>query len=230
MVSRDSWILPGSGVLSGLTLDAGKPDLDDPNAEYDSPWAQVVHEMWAKQSRGTPDSSGYAAPDQWSIPGSGPWASPEHFSTGSPTKRTSEHTGWPQQFGLRADDSPFSPDVLLASYLDRTARPWLEPVSPVDAFNPWVRNAIDSIRKAITHSRQGGGSGASASDSPECQEEWKEARADCAKELAKPNPSRGITGGYNNVEDCARGLVSEKCGGNFRERPKEPRTRPYTPR
>src|SRR5262249_21840133 len=55
---------------------------------------------------------------------------------------------------------PFSPDVLLASYLDRTARPWLEPVSPVDAFNPWVRNAIDSIRKAITHSRQGGGSGA----------------------------------------------------------------------
>lgn len=48
----------------------------------------------------------------------------------------------------------------------------------------------------------------------ECEKEWEEAFADCAKELAKPHPSRAITGGYNNIYDCARGLVSEACGGN----------------
>src|SRR6266566_41169 len=50
--------------------------------------------------------------------------------------------------------------------------------------------------------------------SKECEKEWAEAFADCAKELAKPHPSRAITGGYNNLYDCARGLVSEACGGN----------------
>jgi RHS repeat-associated protein len=50
--------------------------------------------------------------------------------------------------------------------------------------------------------------------SKECEKEWEEAFADCAKELAKPHPSRSITGGYNNLYDCARGLVSEACGGN----------------
>lgn len=27
-------------------------------------------------------------------------------------------------------------------------------------------------------------------------------------------PARGLTGGYNEVEECAKGLVSEACGGN----------------
>jgi hypothetical protein len=40
----------------------------------------------------------------------------------------------------------------------------------------------------------------------------------CREGLAKPNPSRSITGGYDNLEDCARGLVSERCGGNRIER------------
>jgi hypothetical protein len=47
-----------------------------------------------------------------------------------------------------------------------------------------------------------------------CAAEWEEAIRACESELAKPNPSRGITGGYTNVMDCARGLVSELCGGN----------------
>lgn len=53
-----------------------------------------------------------------------------------------------------------------------------------------------------------------AEDSPECQEQWRQARADCVEELSKRDPIRGMTGGYTNVEDCARGLVSEICGGN----------------
>jgi RHS repeat-associated protein len=47
-----------------------------------------------------------------------------------------------------------------------------------------------------------------------CEKEWEDAYRMCREELSKPNPSRGITGGYNNIMDCARGLVSEECGGN----------------
>ncbi|MBS0577490.1 MAG: RHS repeat protein, partial [Proteobacteria bacterium] len=48
----------------------------------------------------------------------------------------------------------------------------------------------------------------------DCAREWEEAYRECKKQLSKPNPARGITGGYRNLQDCARGLVSERCGGN----------------
>jgi RHS repeat-associated protein len=48
----------------------------------------------------------------------------------------------------------------------------------------------------------------------ECEREWEDAREMCRREFSKPNPSRAITGGYRDVESCARGHVSERCGGN----------------
>jgi len=48
----------------------------------------------------------------------------------------------------------------------------------------------------------------------DCDRQWEEARKMCEEELAKPNPCKGITGGYTNVNDCAKGLVTEDCGGN----------------
>lgn len=48
----------------------------------------------------------------------------------------------------------------------------------------------------------------------DCGAEWAIARARCASYILSPNPPRGITGGYSSVEKCARGLVSERCGGN----------------
>lgn len=48
----------------------------------------------------------------------------------------------------------------------------------------------------------------------DCQKEWDEAYKACAELLARPNPPREMTGGYTSVVDCARGLVSEDCGGN----------------
>lgn len=48
----------------------------------------------------------------------------------------------------------------------------------------------------------------------ECKRQWAEARDFCAKELARPFPDKGRTGGYTNVEDCAAGYVDEPCGGN----------------
>jgi RHS repeat-associated protein len=51
-------------------------------------------------------------------------------------------------------------------------------------------------------------------DEDRCAKEWEEAYEMCEELLKRPNPPRGITGGYTNLADCARGLVSEECGGN----------------
>ena len=69
----------------------------------------------------------------------------------------------------------------------------------------WVRWARKLLRD-LGRSLPGGG--------PNCDEQWNDARRMCNNELAKRNPNRSITDGYSNVEDCARGLVSEYCGGN----------------
>ncbi len=48
----------------------------------------------------------------------------------------------------------------------------------------------------------------------ECNKEWKDARDDCIELLNLRDPPRYVKGPYNDVENCARGLVREKCGGN----------------
>jgi uncharacterized protein RhaS with RHS repeats len=53
-----------------------------------------------------------------------------------------------------------------------------------------------------------------SADESDCDQEWEDAYQTCGRELSKPNPCKGITGGYSNIHDCARGLVSERCGGN----------------
>ncbi|MBK9263163.1 MAG: hypothetical protein IPM54_25585 [Polyangiaceae bacterium] len=58
-----------------------------------------------------------------------------------------------------------------------------------------------------------------ADDKPsaeECEEEWRRARKTCRELLKIPGrkPARGLTGGHNEVENCARGFVTEACGGN----------------
>jgi hypothetical protein len=51
-------------------------------------------------------------------------------------------------------------------------------------------------------------------DDPDCKEEWADAMKECAKELAKLYPDKYKTGGHTTIEDCARGKVTERCGGN----------------
>jgi RHS repeat-associated protein len=48
----------------------------------------------------------------------------------------------------------------------------------------------------------------------DCAQEWADAYAMCRELLARPHPPRAMTGGYTDVASCARGLVSEECGGN----------------
>lgn len=50
--------------------------------------------------------------------------------------------------------------------------------------------------------------------SAECQEEWRHAKKKCLEYLDSNDPPRGVTGGYLNTKDCARGLVHMRCGGN----------------
>lgn len=48
----------------------------------------------------------------------------------------------------------------------------------------------------------------------DCEMEWELAYLDCEQWLSEPNPAKGVTGGCSSVHDCAKGLVSELCGGN----------------
>ena len=55
----------------------------------------------------------------------------------------------------------------------------------------------------------------------DCKKEWQAARLICLDMIrrgARTRGRRGITGGYQEVEDCARGLVSVRCGGNAVDR------------
>lgn len=47
----------------------------------------------------------------------------------------------------------------------------------------------------------------------QCEAEWEEAYEMC-EDLIKKGANNGITGGYQNPKQCAKGLVSEACGGN----------------
>lgn len=47
----------------------------------------------------------------------------------------------------------------------------------------------------------------------DCQQEWEQAYNVCEREIAR-GTHRGITGGYKDLYNCARGLVSRRCGGN----------------
>jgi RHS repeat-associated protein len=48
----------------------------------------------------------------------------------------------------------------------------------------------------------------------DCAKEWADAYEMCRELLARPHPPRAMTGGYTDLANCARGLVSEECGGN----------------
>lgn len=62
----------------------------------------------------------------------------------------------------------------------------------------------------------------------DCDEQWRKARLVCRGLIYEQLEQRagrrkkrsvtGVTGGYTDVEECARGLVSEQCGGNKVER------------
>ena len=47
----------------------------------------------------------------------------------------------------------------------------------------------------------------------DCVEQWRRAYEICAEQM-KRGGGRGVTGGHRDEYQCAKGLVSQKCGGN----------------
>jgi len=88
--------------------------------------------------------------------------------------------GWPLP---RTPSNPMAPPAVLAVNDQVRTRPGWAPVSPMDVFNPWLLGAIDSLDQTIRHFRARSGSAEDA-DSPDCRQEWQDAREMCAKELA----------------------------------------------
>jgi RHS repeat-associated protein len=98
------------------------------------------------------------------------------------------------------------------------------PAPPANWDQATPSTAVDNSRLEIFAKLWIRKNRAAASDSASCQDwsdgdddcdkEWNEARKMCNDLLASPNPPRGITGGYKDVKNCARGLVSQRCGGN----------------
>jgi hypothetical protein len=48
----------------------------------------------------------------------------------------------------------------------------------------------------------------------DCDREWAIAKLICEELLVAYSLPNGVVGGCASVYDCARGLVSERCGGN----------------
>jgi hypothetical protein len=62
---------------------------------------------------------------------------------------------------------------------------------------------------------------------PECDEEWRQAERNCREWLFSGRLGRRFSGLGRELEECIRGQVSERCGGN----PVAPKpTKPNPPR
>jgi hypothetical protein len=157
-------------------------------------------------------------------------------SAPAPTQRTG-FIGYPNPHAFHSDAWPnanqplrASADVIPASYQAGT-RTWGYPIGPPDMLGPWRDQTQKGLMGLYDYLNSYRNTGAGVSDgdrsSPDCQKEWSDARDRCIDELTGPNPSRGVTGGYSPIEECARGLVSEECGGNYYDRPPEPRVKKY---
>ena len=112
--------------------------------------------------------------------------------------------------------------------------PNLAEITCIDPFQPvcWGGVLVD-IGTSLLVSAAIVGALTTAGDTPteeckddkhDCDKEWQEARRVCRDLIyeqmlqqagrRKKRSVAGVTGGYTDVEECARGLVSERCGGN----------------
>lgn len=114
---------------------------------------------------------------------------------------------------------------------DLTPPPLPNPDYPVYPQNPslvpqWLNDwsntfneARDKLVDKITDNTR-----SCEQEGEDCDKAWRAARAECRERIreqqeqdagrSRRRPIKGITGGYNDVESCARGLVPERCGGN----------------
>jgi hypothetical protein len=128
----------------------------------------------------------------------------------------------PAVLGPLGPVAPSAPTVP-ADAKDTSGRERLGPNLPSYALpgtagqlNQGLWDFLAQLRRSITSGFGGGGD-----NDDECRREWAEAREECAKAFA--SGWRGVYGseaykkpgaGAWTVHDCARGRVSQRCGGN----------------
>jgi hypothetical protein len=111
---------------------------------------------------------------------------------------------------LLGDAIPSEQPVRVSQRDTTRARPWWDPPG---VFDPWAEHFVRGIRGLLDF-RSRAPAAAGDPNAPGCKEEWDHARETCIGWLTSPDPPRNASGGYKSLEDCARGLVSERCGGN----------------
>ena len=160
-------------------------------------WGDLTRENMPDSSRFPPDESAYGGVDAIA---SLPLAGGDEGIDDNP-----DDSGWgihPAQSAPMLGPAPLPlPLPPIATPGSKENQEWVK----------WIGKLLRNLGRSLP------GSG------PGCDQEWIDARKTCSDELAKPNPSRQITGGYSDPQDCARGLVSERCGGNRVDRtPRKP--------
>ncbi len=85
----------------------------------------------------------------------------------------------------------------------------------IDARNPgageWTR---DGSAAGAPHPRNGNSGRSALRLDDDCDAEWADAIRICKELLNAPNPPRSLTGCYKTPRACAKGFVSQRCGGN----------------
>jgi hypothetical protein len=98
-----------------------------------------------------------------------------------------------------------------------------------DVFAPWRKSALAGVAGLLHAIRPHSNLGGMGADDPACQDEWAAARKWCDDQLQEARPERAV--GYRNYADCARGMVSSRCGGNNKiNLPVEPPPEPKPPK
>ncbi|MGA2492032.1 MAG: hypothetical protein ABSF67_03675 [Roseiarcus sp.] len=123
-------------------------------------------------------------------------------------------------------DAGVTPDVIVAALTNETASAGAPAVkyspdqSRVPAGSPdggqWTREAIGPLEAPMADRPKSRSAALQiALVLPDgCEQESARAREICSALLMAPNPPRGQTGGNSDIDNCARGFVSERCGGN----------------
>jgi hypothetical protein len=152
-----------------------------------------------------------------------------YFATGlsSSPPQTDNSQGNLSRFGLTDENrlsktmqaTPSAP-VVTAGFRGGVSVPYpgFAPASPDLDIEKWWDHTKRGHIGLWNYLRSFTGSGVGDPDGPGCKEEWDDARKQCAEWIAGPNPPRGPTGNYKTIEECAPGLVSERCGGSPYER------------
>lgn len=124
----------------------------------------------------------------------------------------------PQGVSIPPEPAPTPQPFPLPPQVNHTS-PQAAPAPPSDPRQDALRPAWQRLQSYFRSNIGEGSPSGDRDDAEECRKEWEEAFKECSKHYR--NDRRNITGPFRTKtgapwtpEDCARGLVSERCGGN----------------